>query len=268
MRGAARAGARMSSRAVSAAARAGAPTGAPVALLRRNPAALVRLVCFAHAGGASATFRHWPEALTPDVELWVATLPGRAGRAHEPCATSWPPLVGDLAGALAEHVAEPVALFGHSLGGLLAFEVARQLMRGTRVEPCHLIVSARGAPELRLTLEIPSNDEDLLEQVGRLYGRVPAPVREEPELLALMLPVLRADIELVRSYVFVPDQPLRCPITVLGGDADPTVPRTALDGWAAHTTAGHEVHQLAGGHFYLEQQRGAVLEIIRRRLNL
>lgn len=241
--------------------------GAPVSRARRNPAALVRLVCFSHAGGGPGTFRHWPEQLTPDIELWSVTLPGRAGRAHEPCARTWQPLVHDLASAVSEHVAEPVALFGHSLGGLLAFEVARGFVRGGHAEPCHLVVSARGAPESRLTVDIPTSDEELLEQVGKLYGGIPDAVRDEPELLAAAMPVLRADIELVRTYVFTPDQPLQCPITVLGGDADPTVSRVALDGWASHTTAGHEVHRLAGGHFYLEHQRSAVLDIIRRRLN-
>jgi surfactin synthase thioesterase subunit len=243
------------------------PNGAPVSRARRNSAALVRLVCFAHAGGGPATFRHWPEALAPDIELWTATLPGRAGRAHEPYARSWQPLIHTFTTAVSEQVAEPVALFGHSLGGLLAFEVARELVRSGDPDPCHLIVSARGAPEVRLAADVPGSDAALIEQVDKLYGGIPAAVREEPELLASFLPILRADIELVRTYTFTPGPPIRCPITVLGGDADPTVSREALAGWAMHTTADHEIHQVAGGHFYIEQQRSVVLNIIRRRLS-
>lgn len=242
------------------------PVGAPVSRARGNPAALVRLVCFAHAGGGPAAFRHWPEGLTPDIELWTVTLPGRASRAHEPYARCWQPLVGELASALCESVAEPVALFGHSLGGLLAFEVARELMRRGEHEPLHLIVSARGAPELRLSIDVPDSDQALLDRVDELYGGIPALVRTEPELLASALPLLRADIELAYAYAFAPAPPLPCPITVLGGDRDPTVSAAELEGWAAHTSAVCDVHRFPGGHFYIEEHRAAVLKVIRERL--
>jgi surfactin synthase thioesterase subunit len=239
---------------------------AAVSCGRSGPAALLRLVCFSHAGGGPAAFRGWAEALAPDVELWAVTLPGRASRAHEPCARGWQPLVDTLASVIYEKVAEPLALFGHSLGALLAFEVAREFNRNGSLELAQLVISACAAPHIPRAVKPPDDDQELLEQIQRLYDGIPDALGAEPELLAAILPVLRADVELACNYRFTPAPPLRCAITAIGGESDPTVQPEALSAWAAHTCAACEVHRLSGGHFYMQRQRAVVFEILRRSL--
>ena len=237
----------------------------PVACRSPQPAALARLVCFPHAGGGPMVFRGWTRGLAPDVEVWNVTLPGRAGRASEPFARGWTPLVDEFATAIADDVPEPYALFGHSLGAALAFEIARALTR-LGAPPAHLFVSARDAPDSPQPYDVPETDEELLDEVDRAYGGVPDPVRGSRELLEHFLPILRADLELAVAYEFVPGRPLDCPITALAGSVDPTVTRSGLERWAAHTAAGFELLEMPGGHFFLDGCEPAVLETIHRRL--
>jgi surfactin synthase thioesterase subunit len=237
----------------------------PVNCFRPQWTADVRLVTFAHAGGGPLTFLRWSDALAPDVELWHVTLPGRAGRRHEPFAYRWAPLVTQLTDAIARDVSVPVALFGHSLGALLAFEVARHLTQKGMV-PAHLIVSGRAAPHIRLTDELPHTDEALLQQVDRMYGGVPDEVRTSKEVLKYFLPVLRADLELARAYVFRPAPALPCPIMAMTGVADPIARLSDVEEWSRHTDADCELHVLPGGHFFLVDQEPAVLSKILKRL--
>jgi len=232
---------------------------------RREAAARVRLVTFAHAGGAAATFHRWAPALAPAVELWPVTLPGRARRWREPCAREWPPLVDEIAGVIASEVPAPFALLGHSLGALVAFEVARRLTAAGS-SPAHLIVSGRPAPERPPATRLPSSDDELLAQIDALCGGVPQSVRDCPEVLEHFLPILRADLELARGYALRPGITLTCPITAVGGDADPLAPPLSLHGWGNHTAAGFELCVLAGGHFYLFDDEPAALATIRARL--
>jgi surfactin synthase thioesterase subunit len=225
----------------------------------------VRLVAFAHAGGGPMTFRNWADELAPQVELWNVTLPGRAARWREPFAREWTPLADGLGAAIARDVPGPVALFGHSLGALLAFEVARRLTRA-RVPPVHLIVSGRGAPDVAPALELPETDEELLRHVDRLYGGVPDEVRASQELLDHFLPILRADLELARAYALGPGMALTCPITAMTGDADPIAPPCELQRWSRQTGAGCEVRVHAGGHFQLVDRESAAVSTIRDRL--
>jgi medium-chain acyl-[acyl-carrier-protein] hydrolase len=230
-----------------------------------QPAALVRLVCFAHAGSGPMTYRHWAGALAPDVELWQVNLPGRAGRANEPFARSWPPLVEELGNAILSDVPEPFALFGHSLGAALAFEVARALTRAG-APPAHLVVASRSAPDVRNVHEVPASDAELLHHVDRLYDGVPDAVRSSNEVLGYFLPILRADLELASAYAIGPGPLLRCPITALTGDGDPTVATQDFERWARQTAADCELHILPGGHFFLADHEATLLETIRGRL--
>lgn len=242
-----------------------ARAAAPVACRSPQPAAVARLVCFAHAGGGPMAFRGWARGLAPDVEVWTATLPGRAGRVREPLARSWRPLVEEMAAAVAERVPPPVALFGHSLGALIAFEVARELTR-RGAGPAHLVVSARDAPDVPQTASLPETDAALLDQVAGAYGGVPDAVLASDELLRHFLPILRADLELAVGYAHTPGPPLGCPITALTGADDRTVSRDGVAAWARQTTSRFEALTVPGAHFYLESQQPAVLRAIHERL--
>jgi surfactin synthase thioesterase subunit len=225
----------------------------------------MRLVTFAHAGGGPQTFMPWDTKLAPDVELWHVTLPGRAARMREPFAREWGPLVDELSEAIARDVPGPVALFGHSLGALLAFEVARHLADSGQ-EPAHLIVSGRDAPDTAPALEVPETDDELLDLIDDNYGGVPDQVRASQEVLDYFLPMLRADLELARDYVLEPGATLTCPITAMTGDADPIASPDGLARWDSQTGAGCERHVLPGGHFYLADREPDVLSTISRRL--
>lgn len=247
------------------AAAIGARSG-PLACRRPQPAAVLRVVCFAHAGGGPAAFDGWATALAPDIEVWVATLPGRAARAGEPLATDWRPLVDELATAIEDSAPDRFALVGHSLGALIAFEVARELTRRGASRPEHLVVSAQGGPAVAVAPTAPASDRALLEHVDEVYGGVPLEVRSAPEVLDRFVPILRADVELAGGYRLRPGPMLTCPITAIGGVADPTVSRAALDAWGDHTLARHRVHQVGGGHFYRGADRLRALRAIRSEL--
>jgi surfactin synthase thioesterase subunit len=237
----------------------------PVGCHRPQPTARVRLVAFAHAGGGPMCFLPWARGLAPAIELWHVTLPGRGARWREPFARTWRPTVDAIAAAIVCDVPAPVALFGHSLGALLAFEVARGLTRA-ELPPVHLIVSGRGAPDGALRLEVPETDAELLRHADLVYGGVPEQVRAAPDVVAHFLPILRADLELTRAYAPTSDTTLTCPITVMTGVADPIAPPAALEGWSRQTSGDTELHVLPGGHFALADHEHVALTLIRRRL--
>ncbi|MBB6552342.1 thioesterase II family protein [Nonomuraea rubra] len=234
-----------------------------LACLGENPAAALRLICFPHSGGQPGMFRRWVAGLAPDVEVWGATLPGRATRVSEPFARQWSPLVAEITDAVLDQVPGPVALFGHSLGALLAFEVGRALTLAGRA-PEHLVVSARATPATPYPLTLPDGDEELIDAVDRVYQGIPAALRDSPELLRLFAPVLRADLELAVSYVFRPGPPLSCPITALGGTDDPTVSEAELSAWRRHTSGAFASARFPGGHFYLDAAERPVLDTLWR----
>jgi medium-chain acyl-[acyl-carrier-protein] hydrolase len=238
---------------------------APVACRSPQPAARIRLVCFPHSGGGPMTFRSWPGGLAPDVEVWNVTLPGRAGRRREPFAREWGPLVAEFTEAIVDDIAEPVALFGHSLGAVLAFEVARALTR-EGLPPEKLIVSARESPDTPQRWGVPDTDDELLRQIDRLYGGIPDAVREAPEIMDHYLPVLRADLELITGYRYDPGPALRCPVTAMAGADDPTVAADRLALWREQTVGRFDSVRFAGGHFYLADNEKSVLDVVAERL--
>lgn len=238
--------------------------------MRVQEQAAGRVVCFAHAGGGPGAFRRWPAALAPDIEVWTATLPGRAERSEEPFADSWPALVQDFADSLEELAAEdPPALLGHSLGGHIAFEVARELERRTGRGPQHLIVAGCRAPHrIPKHWALPSDSDALVEEVDVRYGAVPPEVRAEPELLARFVPILRADLELAAAYTSAPGRPLSCPITALTGTDDRTAPPPEARHWASHTVGPFATAVLPGAHFFLHHELTRVAALVRRALNV
>lgn len=240
-------------------------TSAALSRLGEQWGAATRLVCFPHSGGTPAIFREWTPGLAPDVEVWGVTLPGRAARFGEPFAREWGPLVARLAEDVLAEVPPPVVLFGHSLGGLIAYEVARAMARAGE-PPAHLIVSARGVPTVPYRHTLPPGDRELMEAVDRIYGGVPDAVLRSPEMMRHFAPVLRADLELAIAYVHRPGPPLPCPITAIGGVDDPNVTVDDLRGWAAYTSAGFDWRRFPGGHFYLRTARDEVLDTIWRRI--
>lgn len=244
-----------------------------LARLRPLDAPAVRLVCFPYAGGGAIAFRSWLPDLPDSVELLAAQLPGRGLRFREPPVADLERMADSVTAALRARspgTARPpgaarLVFFGHSLGALLAFEVARRLAADGDGAPHHLLASACRAPQLPPPpwYDLHNlSDAALHAQLRRLNG-TPAAVLDEPELLAALMPAIRADFAAYGRYRYAPGPPLACPITVLSGDADPLVSDDALAAWQAQTQAAFALHRFAGDHFYLHDNRPNLLATIR-----
>jgi medium-chain acyl-[acyl-carrier-protein] hydrolase len=229
------------------------------------PPSAARLVCFPAAGGGASSFHAWRGELPSWIELVAVQLPGRENRLWEEPATDLPELIAILADVLDPlcDAGLPYALFGHSLGALLALELARELRRRCRPSPCCLIAAGREGPriaERNPTLHTLS-DADLLREIERRYGPLPADLREEPELLAQVTATLRADFVLAETYSYTPDSPLPYPILAYAGEDDPEVFPADLEAWAQETSAGFSVRRFPGGHFFLSESPAAVAAV-------
>jgi medium-chain acyl-[acyl-carrier-protein] hydrolase len=235
-----------------------------------RPGAARRLLCLPYAGVGASAFRTWHEGVPEDVEVGAVQLPGRETRLEERPFTDMAALVDALLRGLGPLLDKPFALFGHSMGALVAFELARRLRQELRVSPTHLLVSGRAAPQLAVR-EAPIArlpDREFVDVLTRRYNGIPAQILESPELLAHFLPVLRADIGIIESYAYVGGTPLDCRIHVCGGSDDARVPAVALDAWRAQTTAAFTRETLPGDHFFIASQRSLMLHWLRRALAL
>lgn len=229
----------------------------------RRPYAPVRLFCFPHSGGSAGEYLRWADQLT-DIEVWGVQTPGRGARTDEPPFTQMQPLVDALVNEAS--FAGPFAFFGHSLGALTAFEVARALRDLGREPPGWLFLSACPSPELPRRVAAPTShldDDRLLDALTHVYGTMVEDLREDAELRDLILPGLRADLAMVESYRYAPGAPLGCGMTLLGGAEDDTT-RADLEPWRAHTSGPFDVQVFPGGHFYLREQgpRDALLRLL------
>jgi medium-chain acyl-[acyl-carrier-protein] hydrolase len=233
-------------------------TRAWLACPRPVPSAPIKLLCLHHAGGSPASFRPWVDELPGTVELLAVRLAGRDARLRERPATSVNEIVGPLARAIKPLLAEhDLVIFGHSLGALLAFELTRELRRQRLASPRALIVSGRNAPGTGRELELHKlGDRELVADVQRIYGGIPRQVLDEPELLALTLPLLRADLTVNETYQLADEPPLDCRLRAYGGVDDPHVGRAGLEAWATHTSASFTCEQATGDHFYLGSPTG------------
>lgn len=209
-----------------------------------------RLVCFPHAGGAASAFSTLARALAPHADVLSVQYPGRQDRRSEPFAADIEALATQVAERLPQ---EPCAFFGHSMGAVVAYEVARRLA-GTPAAPVRLFVSGRAAPSVPNTRFVHlEDDEGLIRDVRDLRGLGSSRL-EDPDVLAMVLPPLRADYTAIETYEWTPGPPLDVPMTVLLGDEDPLVDAAQAHAWDDHTTAGVTLRPYPGGHFYLEEQ--------------
>jgi surfactin synthase thioesterase subunit len=237
-----------------------------LALRRPNLRTRVRLFCFPYAGGSEAIFRTWQQNLPETIEVLPIQLPGRGARMKEPPLTRLPPLVQTLSHSLRPEMDLPFAFFGHSMGGMISFELARQLRREGGPLPVHLFISARCCPEQvddLHTNETP--DEDLIQRL-RHYEGTPKEVLENAELMQLLLPVIRADMVLCDTYVCDAEPPLPTPITAFGGLQDHLSARPCLEGWQNYTSGRFKLRMFPAGHFFLRTSEKSILEAIYKEL--
>jgi medium-chain acyl-[acyl-carrier-protein] hydrolase len=226
------------------------------------------LLCFPYAGAGASVFRKWQPMLAPTVAVLPVQLPGRSTRLAERPRTRLLELAGEIAEALAPNLDCPYALFGYSLGALVAFEFARELRRRGAPAPGHFFACARRAPCLPETdghvHDLP--DAAFIEAVGARYEAIPAEVAAEPDLMGLLLPALRADFEMLETYVYRDEPPLDCPITAIAGIDDLRATAHEIEAWGRETRVAFSVRRFPGGHFFFRDRERIVTELLRSEL--
>jgi medium-chain acyl-[acyl-carrier-protein] hydrolase len=224
-----------------------------VLALPSSAGARVRLLTLPFAGGGSVLFSGWAAKLPAGVQVCPARLAGRESRLKVPPSTSIAMLVAELADALAGHDDLPLVAYGHSMGALVAFELARELRRRRRPMLQHLFVAACRPPHCRQVdvalSQLP--DGELLAAIEASYGALDPEFREFPDVLRLLLPTLRADIAAVERYRFVSEPPLACDLTVFGATEDRSVDAAMLAEWRRHVTGRVVSLSVVGGHRFV-----------------
>ncbi len=225
-----------------------------------DPTAQARIFCFPHAGGSASTYATWRTHVPSGCQLCPVMLPGRERRLAERPFNRLEVLIADLIPSLDGWLDRPFALFGHSMGGLIAFELARALRERDHL-PTLLAIAGSLPPHRRDSAKNIADlpDDPFLDAIDKRYGGIPAEVLRHRELLELMLPMLRADFQLIESYEPTTTAPLTCPVLAFGGRTDATVKATDLAGWAAHTTSAFRLIEVPGGHFFVKESGAAIL---------
>jgi len=208
-------------------------------------------------------FRQWRSQLPEWVDLVPVLLPGRESRFSETPFTNLGPLTDAVVEAMASELDVPYALFGHSMGALVAFEAARRLDAGPGRRPSLLLVAGRVAPHSRprerMIHQLP--DDHFIDYLQKVNGTEPE-IFEDRSLIDILLPVLRADFAACETYVYRPGQPLACPITTFGGIEDREVAEADAAAWSIHSAARFRLHMLPGGHFFVNSERARMVSLI------
>jgi surfactin synthase thioesterase subunit len=219
-----------------------------------------RLVCFPHAGG-SATFYQPLSKRLPSIEAIGVQYPGRQHRRTEPCVEDIGVLADQVFAALERWTDRPLVFFGHSMGAVVAFEVARRFQRKRDDVPLGLIASGRRAPSVHRDEKVHTRDDQgLVAEIRRLNGTAAALL--DDDVLAMVLPAMRADYKAIETYRYEQGPRLTCPITALVGDADPRVTADEARRWADHTNGVFDLRMFPGGHFYLSDDWAAVARAV------
>ena len=238
-----------------------------VVIPRPTPNARLRLFCFPYAGGGASIFAPWGRAVHPSVEVVAVQLPGREARLAEKAFANLTELVDAVTPVLAPYMDRPFALFGHSNGGLMAYEVTRRLRREGRPGPVQLFIGGRPAPQVVITdppiWNLPHGE--FLDALRRFAG-TPEEVLQNQEIMELIEPTLRADFSLGETYAYVPDRPLAIPISAWAGERDGEVPTWQVEAWKEQTTSTFRFVEFPGDHFFLNSDRDQVLAELNREL--
>jgi len=228
-----------------------------------NPKAETRLFFFPYAGGAPSAFHKWCKELPDNIEALIVHYPGRGSRYKEPPIKELSILVENIYQAIQPFLDKPFAFFGHSMGGIIAFELAQVLKQNNSPQPIALFMSACGVPHIpNPNQPIHSlSDIEFLQSVKDLNG-TPSEILDQPELMQLLLPTLRADFELIETYQFASTSPINCPIFAFGGLDDPRVSRERIEAWAIHTNSHFEANFFEGDHFFINAAKESVTQQI------
>ncbi|MGW1807667.1 thioesterase II family protein [Streptomyces sp. NPDC002078] len=236
---------------------------------RFHPAAEsgVRLVCLPHAGGSAPFYFPMSRALSPEVDVVSVQYPGRQDRRMDPAVED----IGEYADAIAAELKpwldRPVALFGHSMGAVLAFEVTRRLERDLGLVPLAVFASGRRAPSRYRDENVHRRDDDGIVEEMRLLSGTDAQILGDEEILRMVLPAIRSDYTAIENYRAAPGLTVSAPITVLTGDNDPRTSLEEAEAWRGHTTGAFDLRVFSGGHFFLANHQEEILKIVSETLS-
>jgi medium-chain acyl-[acyl-carrier-protein] hydrolase len=227
----------------------------------KSPQAGLRLFCFPFAGGNASVFRTWVGAASSIVDVCPVELPGHGSRIQEALVDDLRSLAAQLIAALGPLLDEPYALFGHSLGGRIAFEIERQ-RPGAR----HLFISASLPPHLPRAQPVHTlHDRELRAQLAELGGTPPELLAHD-ELMEILLPILRSDFKATETYSLHASATVQAPMSVLAGSHDTEVSIEKSHAWRAHAGGAFELIEIQGGHFFLVQDPATILRLVTERL--
>ncbi|MEM9491993.1 MAG: alpha/beta fold hydrolase [Myxococcota bacterium] len=231
--------------------------------LRASDDSVHHLLCIPFAGGGASVFRSWPQQLPESIAVTAVQLPGREDRYREPALTSLREIVDTLVTTSRSWSMRPYSIFGHSMGGLIAFELTRRLRELSAPLPHTLFVSARRAPQqppVRKNLHQLS-DEDFIAGL-REYDGTPEAALKDRELMEICLPFLRADFSVLETYHYAEQEPLAVPIIALAGRQDRDCSAEEMRAWQLHTSARFKLHEFDGGHFFLQTHQREVTKLL------
>ena len=234
-----------------------------IVITKPNANAKMRLFCFPHAGSGASTYRDWNRQLPAQVEVCAIQLPGRENRIKEAPLTDIESVIDALLPVMLPYLDKPFAFFGHSLGALVAYEMACRLRDIDEPVPLQLFVSGRSAPQSQLREEpyyaLPQ--DDFINKLQGLGGMEDA-VLEAPELMAMLLPLLRADFQINELYQYSERAQLDCPISAFRGLKDDLMTYEEVADWKEHTATDFRLRSLPGGHFFIVESSDLLWQIL------
>jgi medium-chain acyl-[acyl-carrier-protein] hydrolase len=226
--------------------------------------AKLRLFCFPYGGGGPSTFYYWPKELPSDVETIGIQMPGVESRVMEAPIESISMAVQSLLSEIYPKLDKPFAFFGHSLGALISFDLARAISERYSIQPTRLFVSGIRAPHIPIRRspihELP--EIEFVKELNSLYCGIPEEILQSHDMLRMLLPGLRACLKMSESYRFIKGDPLDFDITAFGGHDDNTAPREDLEAWRYHTKGMFTLHMIAGDHFFIHSEHEHLLRIL------
>lgn len=232
--------------------------------LREDARSEMQLLLFHYAGASANVFRPWLEDIALAADVAVVQLPGRERRSAEPFLTNVEDVVEQSLALIRPLLDRPTIFFGHSIGALIAFEIIRRLQAEGQALPSHFVVSGRRAPQLASSA-MPMHllpDAEFIERLKH-YDGTPDAILRDPGLMAYFLPRLRADFAISETYRYKEGPLLTCPVTVLAGDQDQEAPLASVYEWRYQTSSEFRFFRLKGGHFFINSDRQAVMDVIK-----
>lgn len=227
-----------------------------------------QVFCLPHAGGGSAIYHRWEKLLPGHLAVVPIKLPGRESRFNETPHDNVDSLIAAMAPAIADAIQEPFALYGHSMGGLIAYEFAQHLLERYNRSPRALFVSASRSPDRfkqdRALHRLP--DEEMIQSLIRDFGRGGETSAAELEMMRTMAVTIRADLKLLETYEHAEREPLPCPIIGIAATEDHGVTASDVNGWRAFTSDRFTMRTMPGQHFFLREQEKAITSLIASRL--